>query len=78
MRVALILVVNVLNVCYADDILIISTAVTGLQKMLNAAVQYVSDHGLRLNPSETVGMVKSNDPFVSLPKLFLNTLDRSR
>ena len=27
--------------CYADDILIVSTTVTGLQKMLNSAVQYV-------------------------------------
>ena len=61
--------------CYADDILIISTTVIGLQKMLDSAVQYVSDHGLRFNPSKTVGMVKGNNPLVSLPKLFLNNVE---
>ena len=35
--------------------------------MLNSAVQYVSDHGLRFNPSKTIGMVKGiNNPLVSI------------
>ena len=43
--------------------------------MLDSSVQYVSDHGLRFNPSKTVGMVKGNNPLVSLPKLFLNNVE---
>ena len=43
--------------------------------MLDSAVQYVSDHGLRFNPSKTVGMVKGKNRLVSLPKLFLNNVE---
>ena len=36
-------------VCYADDLIIASLSVTGLQEMINAATSYVVDHGLNFN-----------------------------
>lgn len=39
--------------CYADDILIASTTVTGLQRLIDICVEYVSSHGLRFNPAKT-------------------------
>ena len=38
---------------YADNILIYSTSVTGLQNLIESAVKYVSGHGLRFNPKKT-------------------------
>ena len=35
--------------CYADDILLASLTVTGLQNMINLADQYISDYSLRFN-----------------------------
>ena len=43
-----------LNVfCYADDILLSSTTVTGLQGLIEKAVDYINRHGFRFNPSKT-------------------------
>ena len=33
----------------ADDLLLSSTTVTGLQRLINCAVSYISNHGLRFN-----------------------------
>ena len=38
---------------YADDILLTSLTATGLQTMINVAHKYITDHGLRFNPSKT-------------------------
>ena len=38
---------------YADDILLTSLTATGLQTMINVADKYITDHGLRFNPSKT-------------------------
>ena len=35
-------------ICYADDILLCSTTVTGLQKMINIASDYIHKMGLEL------------------------------
>ena len=40
--------------CYADDVLLASTTVTGLQNLIDHANNYVTDHGLRFNASKTV------------------------
>lgn len=40
--------------CYADDILLASTTPTGLQHLVDIAVEYATTHGLRFNPSKTV------------------------
>ena len=39
--------------CYADDILLCSLTVTGLQRMIDIANEYVSSHGLSFNPMKT-------------------------
>ena len=39
--------------CYADDLLLTSTSVTGLQRMIDTANHYIVSHGLRFNPSKT-------------------------
>lgn len=39
--------------CYADDIMLASLTVTGLQKMINLADRYITQCGLRFNPSKT-------------------------
>jgi len=39
--------------CYADDVLLASTTQSGLQKLINASVDYISNHGLRFNPAKT-------------------------
>ncbi len=43
--------------CYADDILLCSTTVTGLQKLINLANRYISYQGLSFNPAKTKCMV---------------------
>ncbi|KAK2151278.1 hypothetical protein LSH36_368g01034, partial [Paralvinella palmiformis] len=39
--------------CYADDFILTSTSVTGLQKLINCANNYIVSHGLRFNPTKT-------------------------
>ena len=42
-----------LNVfCYADDVLLASTTPSGLQKLIDTAVKYITIHGLHFNPSD--------------------------
>ena len=42
--------------CYADDILLCSTTMTGLQELINIATDYVNQFGLRFNPARTICM----------------------
>ena len=42
--------------CYADDILLSSTTPTGLQRLTDVAVNYITKHGLKINPSKTTCM----------------------
>ena len=39
--------------CYADDLLLCSLSITGLQSLIDAANDYITEHGLRFNPSKT-------------------------
>ena len=39
--------------CYADDVLLTSTTVTGLQRLIDGADKYISSHGLWFNPIKT-------------------------
>ena len=39
--------------CYADDILLTSVTVTGLQGLIDRANAYIVDHGLVFNPLKT-------------------------
>ena len=53
--------------CYSDDILLASTSASGLQCLINIAVNYVMSHGLRFNPNKTVCMIRGQNPFTSMP-----------
>lgn len=39
--------------CYADDILLTSVTVTGLQMLIDHSNNYITKHGLRFNPGKT-------------------------
>ena len=39
--------------CYADDILLSSLTVTGLQRLIESSNNYITAHGLRFNPTKT-------------------------
>ena len=53
--------------CYADDLLLSSLTVTGLQRLIDIARNYVSDHGLQFNPEKTSCIVLGNNPFTTQP-----------
>ena len=39
--------------CYADDLLLCSLTIKGLQQLINEANTYITEHGLRFNPLKT-------------------------
>jgi hypothetical protein len=39
--------------CYADDLMVMSTTVTGLQSLINIAVKHITERGLSFNPGKT-------------------------
>ena len=53
--------------CYADDLLLASTTATGLQTLINIAVNQVSERGLSFNPTKTVCMSYGKHTFVKEP-----------
>ncbi len=40
--------------CYADDVLLPSLTVSGLQRLIDTANLYICTHGLRFNPEKSV------------------------
>ena len=36
--------------CYADDSILTSLSVTGLQELIDTANSYITEHGLKFNP----------------------------
>ena len=53
--------------CYADDLLLASSTATGLQTLINIAVNHVSERGLSFNPTNTVCMSYGKHTFVKEP-----------
>ena len=45
---------------------------TGLQNMINTAVNYISEHGLRFNPVKTNCLIKGKHSFNNDPKWYIN------
>ena len=39
--------------CYADDLILTSLSVIGLQKLIDKARKYITNHGINFNPSKT-------------------------
>ena len=58
--------------CYADDLLLSSNTVTGLQCMIDACTDYVQAHGLNCNASKTSWSINVKPPFTTEPTLVLN------
>ena len=60
--------------CYADDILLASTTITGLQieVMIDVCTDYVEAHGLNFNASKTKWTIKGKPPFILEATLMLN------
>ena len=58
--------------CYADDLIIVSLSVTGLQEMINAATSYVVDHGLNFNPVKTTCKTFGTCNLKIAPKWYIN------
>ena len=58
--------------CYADDLLLSSTSVTGLQSLINTASKYITDRGLRFNPNKTVCTTKGDNPFTCDPHWYID------
>ena len=58
--------------CYADDVLLVSTTVTGLQKLIDVADGYIKSHGLRFNPLKTQCIIFGKHYFVNDPTWFLD------
>ena len=56
--------------CYADDVLLVSLTVTGLQNLIDAATKMIEASGLRFNPSKTVCACFGKTPVI--PKWTLN------
>jgi hypothetical protein len=61
--------------CYADDLLLASLTVSGLQSMINTANKYICDHGLRFNSLKTTCIVNGKAPFVTAPRWYINEYD---
>ena len=61
--------------CYADDIFLASTTVTGLQRLINCAVNYISNHGLRFNPGKTQCIIYGKNPFNLQPSWHIDTCE---
>ena len=46
--------------CYADDLMLASLSVTGLQNMIEVSSRYIRNHGLRFNPQKTNCVIFGN------------------
>ena len=53
--------------CYADDLVLTSLSVTGLQDLINSAKSFIVSHGLNFNPSKTVCTTFGNTVFERTP-----------
>ena len=58
--------------CYADDILLSSTTISGLQTLIDVSVNFIENHGLRFNPIKTSCFIRGKHPFCSNMKWYIN------
>ena len=57
--------------CYVDDLMVMSTTVTGLQLLIDTAVKHITERGLLFNPTKTECYINGKNPFVSRPKWYI-------
>ena len=58
--------------CYADDVMLVSTTVTGLQSLINTAVKHITDRGLSFNSQKTECYINGKNLFMRMPEWFIN------
>ena len=58
--------------CYADDLMLASLTVTGLQTMINVANRYITEHGLQFNPKKTECVIFGRSTLQPHPEWELN------
>ena len=64
---------NTYNViCYADDLLLMSLTVTGLQRLINCANEYVTKMGISFNADKSVCAIFGKKSFMQTPEWTLN------
>ncbi len=61
--------------CYADDIMLTSLTASGLQVLIDVANRYITEHGLRFNPSKTTCTTFGSNYLQPLPSWhIMNTI----
>lgn len=58
--------------CYADDVLLTSLTITGLQKLINAANEFIRSYGMSFNASKTVCKTFGKCTLIDKPAWSLN------
>ena len=58
--------------CYADDLMLASLTVTGLQTMIHVANRYITEHALRFNPNKTECVIFGRSTLQPHPEWELN------
>ena len=58
--------------CYADDLILTSLSVTGLQELIDTASSYIIAHGLKFNASKTICTSLGAKHFETTPEWHLN------
>ena len=58
--------------CYADDLLLSSTTVSGLQKLINIANANITRNGLTFNPQKTECLLVGGNPFTETPQWYMD------
>ena len=58
--------------CYADDLILTSLSVTGLQELIDTASSYIIAHGLKFNASKTICTSLGANHFETTPEWHLN------
>jgi hypothetical protein len=53
-------------------VLVASTTVTGLQKLIDYANEYVTNHGLSFNPAKTTCLIHGKNPFTIQPEWYID------
>ena len=55
--------------CYANDIILVSLSIAGLQQLIDTASSFIKAGGLNFNPSKTVCTIFDNDTILIEEKL---------
>ena len=58
--------------CYADDLILTSLGVAGLQELINTDNSYITEHGLKFNPTKTICTTLGCRNFEDTPQWHLN------